>query len=68
VDDDVYVPVNVNAGTAYANQDVRIRFRIGADETTGSGWDIDDIAVGGLTNTPFAALVGNQRVCTTENR
>jgi len=64
-----FVPVNVNAGTAYANQDVRIRFRIGADETTGSpGWDIDDIAVGGLTNTPFAALVGNQRVCTTEHR
>jgi hypothetical protein len=65
-----FAPVSVNAGTAYANQDVRIRFRIGADETTGApGWDIDDIAVGGLTNTPFAALVGNQRVCTTtENR
>ena len=53
-----FVPVALNLGTAYANQDVRIRFRIGADESTGApGWDIDDIAFTGLTNTPFAALV-----------
>jgi hypothetical protein len=37
---------------------VQIRFRIGADEGTGApGWDIDDIAITGITNTPFTSLV-----------
>jgi hypothetical protein len=59
-----FAPVSLNLGTAFANQDVRIRFRIGADESTGApGWDVDDIAVGGLTNTPFTALVGQSTVC-----
>ena len=56
----------LNLGTTYANRQVRIRFRIGADESTGApGWDIDDIAISGLTNTPFASLVGQTNVCTT---
>jgi hypothetical protein len=56
----------LNLGTAYANQSVRIRFRIGADDSTGApGWDIDDIAIGGLLNTPFASLVGQTTVCST---
>jgi hypothetical protein len=64
-----FVPVTLNVGTAYANQDVRIRFRIGADQSIGApGWDIDDIAIGGLTNAPFAALVGNQQACTATAR
>jgi hypothetical protein len=64
-----FVGVALNAGTTYANQTVRIRFRIGADESTGApGWDIDDIAIGGLTNTPFTALVLNIGVCTTEQQ
>ena len=57
---------SLNLGTTYANQQVRIRFRIGADESTGyPGWDIDNIAIGGLANTPFASLVGQTSVCTT---
>ena len=59
----------LNLGTTYANQTVQIRFRIGADESTGApGWDIDDIAIGGLTNLPFTSLVGNPNICTTLNR
>ena len=59
-------PASLNLGTTYANQQVRIRFRIGADEATGfPGWDIDNIAIGGLANTPFASLVGQTSVCTT---
>jgi hypothetical protein len=58
--------VALNLGTTYANQTVRIRFRIGADESTGApGWDIDDIVIGGLTNLPFSSLVGDTAVCTT---
>jgi hypothetical protein len=61
-----FVAVALNLGTTYANQTVRIRFRIGADESTGApGWDIDDIVIGGLTNLPFSSLVGDTAVCTT---
>ena len=59
-----FANVALNLGTAYANQQVRLRFRIGADDSTGApGWDVDDINVGGITNTPFAALVPNALVC-----
>lgn len=60
-----FVNTTLNLGTTYANQNVIIRFRIGADESTGSpGWDIDNIAVSGITNTPFTALVGETGSCT----
>jgi hypothetical protein len=59
-----FANVTLNLGTAYANQDVKIRFRIGADESTGNpGWDIDDISVIGITNTPFTSLVAEAGVC-----
>ncbi|MEO8382027.1 MAG: hypothetical protein ABI779_20360 [Acidobacteriota bacterium] len=60
-----FATVTRNLGTAYANQNVLIRFRIGADESTGApGWDIDDIAVTGITTTPFTGLVGETGSCT----
>jgi hypothetical protein len=59
-----FATVNLNLGTAFANQTVMIRFRIGADDSTGSpGWEIDNIVVGGLTNTPFTALVPETGSC-----
>ena len=60
-----FANVTLNLGNAHAGQDVKIRFRIGADESTGApGWDIDDIAITGITNTPFTALVPQTTVCT----
>jgi hypothetical protein len=60
-----FTPVALNAVAGYSNQNVLVRFRIGADSSTGApGWDIDDIAFTGLTNTPFTALVPNAGVCT----
>jgi hypothetical protein len=59
-----FVTTTLSLGTTYANQDARIRFRIGADESTGApGWDIDDVSIGGTTGTPFAALVANAVTC-----
>jgi len=56
--------VTLDLGTAFANQDVRLRFRLGADESTGApGWEVSDIAVSGLVNSPFAALVPDAGVC-----
>ena len=60
-----FAPVTLNLGTTYAGQTVMLRFRIGADESTGApGWDIDDIAIGGLTQLPFSSLIGDTGVCT----
>jgi MYXO-CTERM domain-containing protein len=52
--------VSLNLGTQLAGKMVKVRFRIGTDEGSGAaGWDIDNIAFGGITNTPFATLVDN---------
>ena len=59
-----FTTVSRNLGTTYAGQTVMIRFRVGADESTGApGWEIDNIAVSGLTNTPFTALVPETGSC-----
>jgi hypothetical protein len=59
---------SLNLGTTYANQQVRIRFRISADDSTGApGWDIDNVVIGGLTNLPFASLVSQTGACTTNH-
>jgi hypothetical protein len=59
-----FAPVTLNLGTAYAGQNVKLRFRVGADESTGApGWDIDDISVIGITDTPFTSLVAEAGVC-----
>ncbi len=52
--------VSLDLGMQLAGKAVKIRFRIGTDQGSGAaGWDIDNIAFGGITNTPFAALVDN---------
>src|SRR5207302_10116875 len=52
--------VTVNLGTAYANQDVRVRFSAGTDENTGGlGWELDNFAFTGITNKPFVVLLPN---------
>ncbi|MDB4966396.1 MAG: Peptidase, (Fungalysin) family [Myxococcales bacterium] len=54
----------VDLGTTYANQTVRIRFRIGTDSGgSNTGWLIDNVAFTGLTNTPFAAQVAHRGLC-----
>jgi hypothetical protein len=59
-----FTTVTLNPVAGYSNQDVLVRFRVGADDSTGApGWDVDDIAVTGITNTPFTALVPNAGVC-----
>ena len=46
--------VSIDLGTALAGQTIRLRFRVGTDGGVGApGWDIDNIAFTGITNTPF---------------
>lgn len=59
-----FANVNLNLGTTYANRDVKLRFRIGADDSTGApGWEVTDISVSGLTNSPFVAQLPHAGIC-----
>jgi hypothetical protein len=56
--------VTLDFGTQLAGQTFLIRFRIGSDDAQGAGgWTIDNVAVTGITNTPFPALVANTGSC-----
>jgi hypothetical protein len=56
---------SINFGAAYVGQNVRLRFRIGTDTGTGAvGWEIDDIAASGISNTPFYTLTGQAAAST----
>jgi MYXO-CTERM domain-containing protein len=58
----------VNLGTMYQGQTVRIRFRIGTDLSVGFiGWDVDNLAFNGITNTPFPMLVTEGSPCADNN-
>ena len=58
------LPVVLDFGTQFAGQSVQLRFRIGTDAAASfSGWDIDDIEVSGITNTPFPTLVSEPSTC-----
>lgn len=55
----------IDLGTMYAGQTVRLRFRIGADDSAAAkGWEIDDIRFQGLMNLPFSAVVSDPNTCT----
>lgn len=57
-------PVTLDFGSQFAGQTLRLRFAIGSDEAEGAaGWEIDDIAITGITNTPFNAAVAHRALC-----
>jgi hypothetical protein len=55
----------LNLGTAFANQpNVRLRFGVATDEAvTAYGWDIDQIRVTGVTDTPFTSATAQNSSC-----
>ncbi|HET7504412.1 MAG TPA: M36 family metallopeptidase, partial [Kofleriaceae bacterium] len=57
-------PLVLDFGTRLAGLAVQLRFRIATDEIIGiSGWDIDDIEVSGIDNTPFPGLLPEPSTC-----
>jgi large repetitive protein len=58
-------PLVLDFGAQLAGQAVRLRFRIGADPylIASTGWELDDIAIAGIDNTPFATVVADAAVC-----
>ncbi|MCA9674411.1 MAG: M36 family metallopeptidase, partial [Myxococcales bacterium] len=56
--------LSLDLGTQLAGQTVRVRFRIGTDAAVGAfGWQLDDLAFGGIDNTPFSAVVDDGTTC-----
>jgi hypothetical protein len=56
--------VTVSMGKTLAGQKVQVRFRIGTDDAQGNyGWEVDNIAFKGITNTPFDSLVADTATC-----
>jgi hypothetical protein len=57
--------LTLDFGMQFAGQTVQVRFRVGTDAAVAvSGWNIDDIEVDGITNTPFPILVSELATCT----
>ena len=57
-------PLTLDFGTRFAGQAILLRFRIGTSSCcTASGWDIDDIAITGITNTPFPGHIAEPTRC-----
>jgi uncharacterized protein (TIGR03382 family) len=55
-----FITETITLGTAYANQNLRFRFRIGSDDAAAEkGWEIDDIQFTGITNLPFSNVVAD---------
>ena len=56
--------LSLDFGNQFAGQNVMLRFRLGTDFIIGApGWEIDNIAVSGITNRPFPAAVPESDVC-----
>jgi fungalysin metallopeptidase (M36)/PA domain-containing protein len=56
--------VTVAMGKTLAGMKVRLRFRIGSDDAAGNyGWEVDNVAFKGITNTPFDSLVVDAAPC-----
>lgn len=59
-----YADVALDLGTQLAGKTVKVRFRLGSDDGgSSSGWDIDNLVFGGITNKPFASIIDNRTVC-----
>ena len=55
-----HAQTTLDFGTQFAGQSVRLRFRVGTDAAAGDfGWEVDDIAIAGLTNLPFSSVQPN---------
>jgi MYXO-CTERM domain-containing protein len=56
--------VTLDFGDKFAGKTIALRFRVGTDPVSGApGWDIDDIAFTGITNTPFASWIADVGTC-----
>jgi hypothetical protein len=60
-----FVPLTIDlSGAGLAGRTVRLRFRVGSGAYVAAiGWEIDDIEIAGIDNTPFPRLTTETGVC-----
>lgn len=59
-----FTPATARFGTAYAGKVVKLRLRFASDEEWGStGWDLQDLAFTGITNTSFGEPTADTTTC-----
>lgn len=62
-----FMEESVALGTTWANQVVRLRFRLGADDVLrlpSRGWEVDEVRVTGLAEPPFPLVTADPNRCT----
>jgi MYXO-CTERM domain-containing protein len=56
--------VSLDLGNSFGGKTVKVRFRIGTDEGFATpGWEIDNINVQGIDNTPFPTIIDDATTC-----
>jgi hypothetical protein len=56
--------VTLDFGTQLKGKQVKLRFRAGTDQArSGPGWDIDEVAITGITNKPFPTQIEDRTTC-----
>jgi uncharacterized protein (TIGR03382 family) len=59
-----FITTTLNLGNTYAGRTVRLRFRLGSDNSVANvGWVLDDLAFSGITNTPFTRICADDGTC-----
>lgn len=59
--------LTLDFGTAFAGEEVSLRYRIGTDAAVGDyGWEIDNLVFTGIDNAPFTRLAPDGTVCPPE--
>jgi MYXO-CTERM domain-containing protein len=59
-----FTSTTLNLGNTYAGKTVRIRFRIGTDNSAAfTGWVLDNLSFSGITNRPFTKICADSGQC-----
>ncbi|HZH18420.1 MAG TPA: myxosortase-dependent M36 family metallopeptidase [Archangium sp.] len=59
-----FTSTTLNLGNTYAGKTVRIRFRIGTDNSVAfTGWVLDNLSFSGITNRPFTKICADNGQC-----
>lgn len=56
--------VSLSLGSTYVGKTIRLRFRVATDPAVGAeGWEIDNVSISGIDNTPFSTLQPDAGTC-----
>lgn len=63
----LYDSTTINFGKVLQGKIIQVRFGVTTDANTGLyGWEIDNVSLRGINNSPFGSIVADQGNCTQE--